>query len=157
MKNVTLLTLLVLTLTGCANRVVCSGLRKIEPSKTAILDSMKKVADWQLTNDSPSLSHYQLNSWTYGAFYVGVMALDSISDTPTYHDAMLATGKKLDWQPGRRPYHADDQCVGQMYLELYLKHHDPAMLDPIKAKLDNILEHPSSDSLEVGKGKKDRY
>jgi unsaturated rhamnogalacturonyl hydrolase len=99
-----------------------------------------------------------LNSWTYGAFYVGVMALDSIADSPKYHDAMLATGKKLDWQPGRRAYHADDQCVGQMYLEMYLRDHDPAMLKPIKAKLDYVLEHPSSDSLEYDKkGKEDRY
>ena len=157
MKYLAILTFAALTQTGCADRLLCSGLRKIEPPETAILDSMKKVADWQLTNDSPSLSHYQLNSWTYGAFYVGVMALDNISDTPKYHDAMLATGKKLDWQPGKRPYHADDQCVGQMYLELYLKYHDAAMLTPIKAKLDNILEHPSSDSLEFGKGKQDRY
>src|SRR4051812_41030115 len=126
MKNLAILILAALAFTGCAHQRL-SGNTPSSPELSAsiILDSMKKVADWQLTNDSPSLSHYQLNSWTYGAFYVGVMALDSISDTPMYHDAMLATGKKLDWQPGKRPYHADDQCVGQMYLELYLKHHDP--------------------------------
>ena len=52
---------------------------------------MQKAADWQLINDLPS--HYKLNEWTYGAFYVGMRALDSIADTPKYHDAMLATGK----------------------------------------------------------------
>jgi unsaturated rhamnogalacturonyl hydrolase len=159
MKNLALLTLTALTLTGCAHDRLSTKRRSSpELSAPVILDSMKKVADWQLTNDSPSLSRSQLNGWTYGAFYVGVMALDSIADSPKYHDAMLATGKKLDWQPGRRAYHADDQCVGQMYLEMYLKDHDPAMLKPIKAKLDYVLEHPSSDSLEFDKkGKEDRY
>src|SRR5438270_9406611 len=101
MKYLALLTLAALIFSGCAHgRLSSKTPSSPELSKPVILESMKKVADWQLTNDSPSLSHYQLNSWTYGAFYVGVMALDSISDTPKYHDAMRATGKKLDWQPG---------------------------------------------------------
>jgi unsaturated rhamnogalacturonyl hydrolase len=148
-----------MSLFGCArdhatsNAVVTPGI-----SASSILDSMKKVADWQLTNASPSHANYRENGWTYGAFYDGVMALDGIAGTPKYHDAMVAIGKKLDWQPGRRAYHADDQCVGQMYLELYMKDHDPAMLGPIKARLDNILEHPSSDDLDFSKkGKMDRY
>ena len=113
------LTLTALALCGCAHERLSSQ-TTTSPGLSApfILNSMKKVADWQLTNDSPSLKNYRLNEWTYGAFYVGVMALDDIAGTPKYHDAMLATGKKLDWQPGRRAYHADDQVVGQMYLEM---------------------------------------
>jgi rhamnogalacturonyl hydrolase YesR len=129
-----------------------------EDSPSHILSAMEKVADWQLTNASPSAAHYQENGWTYAAFYAGVMALDSIAGSTKYHDAMAAEGKKLDWQTGRRQYHADDYCVGQMYLELYMKDHDPAMLGPIKAKLDYILEHPSTESLDFSKkGKADRF
>ena len=159
MKYLALLTLTALTLTGCVqDRLSSKEPLPTELYSSSILNSMIKVADWQLTNDSPSLGHYKLNEWTYGAFYAGVMALDSIANTPKYHEAMLATGRKLDWQPGKRAYHADDQAVGQMYLEMYLKDQDPAMLEPIKAKLDNILEHPSTDSLDYDKkGKKDRY
>src|SRR6185437_7181889 len=159
MKNLMFLALLPLLLSACAqNRNLRQGDAAPELPPGRILSSMEKVADWQLTNASPSDAHYQHNGWTYGAFDAGVMALDSIANTPKYHEAMLAEGKKLNWQPGRRAYHADDQCVGQMYLEMYLKHHDPAMLQPIKAKLDYILEHPSSDSLDYNKkGKEDRY
>ena len=161
MKNLALAALLVLTVSACAqDRPPASQTTAVE-SPPAILAKMKQVADWQLTNASPSAAHSRNakeNVWTYGAFYAGVMALDSIADTPKYDDAMVAVGKKLDWQPGSKPYHADDQCVGQMYLELYMKHHDPVMLAPIKAKLDNILAHPSSDSLDFEKkGKADRY
>ena len=91
---------------------------------------MEKVADWQLTNASPSDKKHigSGTEWTYGAFYAGVMALDSIAENSKYHDAMVAIGKKYNWQPGSRRYHADDQCVGQMYLELYLEDHDPASM-----------------------------
>jgi rhamnogalacturonyl hydrolase YesR len=127
-------------------------------SPSAILATMERVADWQLTNASPSASRYKENGWTYGAFYTGVTSLDSIAGTPKYHSAMIEEGNKLEWKPGPRAYHADDYCVGQMYLELYLKNHDPAMLKPTKAKLDNILAHPSTNSLAFNKNEKqDRF
>src|SRR5262249_29893570 len=155
MKNLAALTLLSFVITACAQDHMAPPSAE---SPAAILATMKKVADWQLTNASPSAKSYKENGWTYGAFYAGVMALDSIAGTPKYHNAMVAVGKKFDWQPGARAYHADDQAVGQMYLELYMKDHDPAMLGPTKAKLDNILTNQSSDSLDFKeKGKMDRY
>src|ERR1044071_5391297 len=118
-----------------------------ELSPQAILATMKKVADWQLVHPSPSADRYTENAWTYGAFYAGVMALGDIAGTGKYHDAMVAMGKKFDWQSPSRRYHADDQCVCQTYLELYLKDHDPAMLKPTREKLDYILAHPSTNDL----------
>ncbi|HXS69688.1 MAG TPA: glycoside hydrolase family 88 protein [Candidatus Polarisedimenticolia bacterium] len=160
MKNLALLGFLaVVTLTASAQeQVISRGVRAAELSPSYILDSMKKVADWQLTNGSPSDNHYTRNGWTWAAFYDGVMALDSIAGTPKYHDAMVEVGKKFDWQPAKKIYFADDQAVGQMYLELYMKDHDPAMLKPIQDRFDYILAHPSSDSLDFKKrGKEDRY
>jgi len=40
-------------------------------------------------------------------------------------------GEKLNWQLGKRPEHADDVAVGQVYLELYLKQKDPKILPPL--------------------------
>src|SRR4051812_21826452 len=98
MKNLALLTLLGLAVSTCAqDRPVASAAAdstKLSPPD--ILATMKKVADWQLTNASPSAVHYKENSWTYGAFYTGVMALDQIAGTPKYHDAMVELGKKFD-------------------------------------------------------------
>ncbi len=157
MKNPALIAVLAVTLSACAQEQA-PGPRAAGLSPATVLASMEKVADWQLSHASPSLQHYQENSWTYGAFYTGVMALDGIAGSPKYHDAMVAVGKKFDWQTGRKQYFADDYCVGQMYLELYMKDHDPAMLGPIKAKLDYILAHPSTDSLDYNKkGKEDRF
>ena len=118
----------------------------ITPS--AILVATKKAADWQLVHPSPSLQRNGEKAWTYGAFYAGVMALSRIADTPKYHDAMVDTGRKFNWEPAPRRYHADDHCVSQMYLELYLQDHDPAMLGPTKERFDWILEHPATNSLD---------
>src|ERR1700742_4097501 len=135
MKYLAFLGLLAVTLSACAQEsAVSHGVAAAELSPSYILDSMKKVADWQLTNGSPSDTHYKYprNGWTWAAFYDGVMALDSIAGTPKYHDAMVEVGKKFDWQPAQKIYFADDQAVGQLYLELYMKDRDPAMLKPIK-------------------------
>lgn len=143
-----------------------------EISPAAVLTTMKLVADWQLANPSPTAGRYKENTWTYGALYTGIMALDEIAGTPKYRDAMVTMGQKFNWQLGPRPYHADDHCVGQTYLELYLKDRDtvrastlrsprnqsyrdlhlkkadPAMLDPVRARFDFILAHPATNVLD---------
>ena len=129
-----------------------------EISPPAILATMKQVADWQLVHPSTSGQRYTEKAWTYGAFYAGVMALNEIDRTRKYHDAMVEKGKKFEWQPAPRIYHADDHCVCQMYLELFLKDRDPAMLGPTKERFDFILAHPATNDLRMGtRGGQDRW
>jgi unsaturated rhamnogalacturonyl hydrolase len=129
-----------------------------EISPSAVLSTMKLVADWQLTNSASSKQRYGTLSWTWGTFYVGVMALNEIADSPKYHDAMLAKGRSLEWNPGPRIYYADDHCVCQMYLEMYLKDRDPWMLGPTRERLDFVLTHPMTNDLHMGtKGSQDRW
>jgi unsaturated rhamnogalacturonyl hydrolase len=119
---------------------------------------MKRVADWQLVNPSASSNRYTEDCWTWGAFYTGMIAWSHIANDPKYHDAMMAMGKRFDWKPAKRIYHADDHCVSQTYLELYLQHRDPAMLAPTKERFDYLLAHPSTNSLEFKiKGALDRW
>src|SRR5262249_17867973 len=56
-------------------------------------------------------------------------------------------GAKFQWKPARRIYHADDHAICQTYLGLFLKHKDPAMLQPTKERFDYILEHRSTNEL----------
>ena len=85
-----------------------------------ILAAMKKVADWQLTQPP----RHPADDWTCAAEYTGMMALSQVSADPKYHDAMMAMGQKQEWKPAKRVYDADDHCVCQTYLELYLQHRD---------------------------------
>ena len=120
-----------------------------------VLAAMKRAADWQLAQPPVRPA---TDDWTYGAFYAGVMALSQVADDPRYHDAMLRMGREHGWQPAKRIYHADDHCVCQTYLELYLQHRDPAMLAPTKERFDYILEHARTNDLHFKvKGASDRW
>jgi rhamnogalacturonyl hydrolase YesR len=104
----------------------------------AVLTLMQQVADWQLAHPS----RHGPTDWTQAAGYAGMMALAGISGDPKYREAMLTMGRQEDWTLGRRIYHADDQAVGQAYVELYFLYRDPRMIAPMRAQFDNILANP---------------
>src|SRR5882724_10827152 len=91
-----------------------------------VLGIMERAADWQLANPSK----WKPTEWEPAAYYTGVMALAGISASPRFEEAMVKMGEANGWKPGPRPYHADDYCVGQTYVELYLRRHDPKMIAP---------------------------
>jgi unsaturated rhamnogalacturonyl hydrolase len=104
----------------------------------AVGAAMRKVADWQLARSEP----YFDRIWTWSVLYSGFMAAsDSLGDAK-YRDALEAMGKKFDWQLRSKMPNADDQSVGQTYLELYLLKKDPAMMEPTRAQLDAVLAGP---------------
>jgi rhamnogalacturonyl hydrolase YesR len=110
----------------------------------AVLQAMERVADWQLAHPS---SDDPLR-WTQAAGYAGMMALAGVSKSPRFEDAMRRMGETNGWQLGKRPYDADDHCVGQTYAELFLQHRDPAMIAPLRERFDWILAHPKDDNLD---------
>jgi rhamnogalacturonyl hydrolase YesR len=104
----------------------------------AVGKAMRKVGDWQLVRSQ----EYFDRIWTWSVLYSGFMAAsDSLGDAK-YRDAMEAMGKKFDWQLRSHLPDADDQSVGQTYLELYLLKKDPAMIAPTRAELDALLAAP---------------
>jgi rhamnogalacturonyl hydrolase YesR len=120
----------------------------------AVLTAMERVADWQLANPSK----HPATDWTQAAGDTGMMALAGISGAKKYRDAMVRMGEINGWQLGKRPYHADDHCVGQTYAELYFQWHDPKMLAPLKAGFDGILTNPREGPLEFRTaGNQDRW
>jgi unsaturated rhamnogalacturonyl hydrolase len=109
---------------------------KIAPA--AVGKAMRKVADWQLARSQP----YFDRIWTWSVLYSGFMATsDSLGDAK-YRDAMLAMGTKFDWKLRSHLPDADDESVGQTYLEFYLSKKDPAMMAPTKSELDALLAAP---------------
>jgi rhamnogalacturonyl hydrolase YesR len=109
----------------------------------AVAKAMRKVADWQLATAQP----YFDRIWTWSALYTGFMAAsDSLGD-PKYRDAMLAMSQKFDWQLRSHRPNADDQSIGQTYLEFYLLKKDPAMMRPTQSELDAILAAPRTSTI----------
>ncbi len=104
-----------------------------------ILSTMERVADWQLANPSK----HKADDWTSAAGWAGFMALDGISGSPRFRAAMIRMGETNGWRPAARKFHADDHCVGQTYVELWLRTRDPGMIAPLRARFDDILATPS--------------
>jgi rhamnogalacturonyl hydrolase YesR len=104
-------------------------------TRPELAKAMKLVADWQLSR----LPAQPQVDWTFAALYAGFMGVPDQVAGDKYKKAMEEIGNGLNWQPGPRLLHADDQAVGQMYVEQYLLHKDPKMLEPIKARMDQVI------------------
>ena len=110
----------------------------------AILNVMQRVADWQLAQPAET---NRPNSWIEAAGDVGIMALAGISGDPKYRQAMMTLGTNSQWKLASfsgRKYHADDQCIGQTWTELYLTYRNNFMIAPMREHFDFILAHPSN-------------
>lgn len=104
--------------------------------KKDVTHALRKVADWQLDRVRKNYSQ----DWTFAALYAGFMAVPSSVNGNTYQDAMRDMGTQFNWQLGSRTEHADDHAVGQTYLELYEKNHDPATLAPTRQRMDALIQ-----------------
>ena len=60
-----------------------------------------------------------------------------------YYDFLMQIGKKHHWGFLKRLYHADDLVIAQMYIRMYEKYHDPAMIQPTIARVDSVVAKPS--------------
>jgi unsaturated rhamnogalacturonyl hydrolase len=102
--------------------------------------AMEKVADWQLARAEPGFNQ----DWTFAALYTGFMAVPKAAGGAQYQQAMLRMAKKFNWQLGPRLPNADDQAIGQTYLELYSRFHDAAMIGPTREKMDAVMALPDN-------------
>lgn len=109
---------------------------------------LKKVADYQIRTP---LTHPGAD-WTNGALYAGMAEWAGIAGDDQYYTWLKAVGDKNGWTYNHRAdkrarYHADDYCVGQMYVELYRKYGDLRMITPMREYFDSILVNPSTADL----------
>ena len=107
-----------------------------------VLTAMQRVADWQLAHADTN----RPTGWVQAVGDVGMMALAGISGDSKYRAAMLAKGEANDWELAEyqgRKYHADDQCEGQVWTELYFLYRENKMIAPMRERFDFILANPS--------------
>jgi unsaturated rhamnogalacturonyl hydrolase len=111
----------------------------------AIEAAMRKVGDWELDRSRPYFSQ----DWTFAALYAGFMAAAKTLPEPRYEEAMMQVGNNFEWKLGPRLSHADDQAIGQTYLELYGDHHDPKMIGPTREQFDAPMKTPDDPAKPV--------
>jgi rhamnogalacturonyl hydrolase YesR len=145
---ITLTALLLLdTFVNCQTENVPAFSDKLTVADVKIV--LRAVADWQIKEP---LKHHELD-WTNAALYAGMAEWASVAGDGKYYEWLRSIGEKNGWkyyehpkQPLRR-YHADDYCVGQMYIELYRKYKDKNMILPMRNYLDQILKDPAKGEL----------
>lgn len=105
----------------------------------AISAAMKKVADWELTAAEPSFNQ----QWTFAALYDGLLAASETTHDAKYRNAVLHMAEHFDWQLlDKRFPHADDQALGQAYLDLYMADRKPERMANTKAVMDRLVVRP---------------
>jgi rhamnogalacturonyl hydrolase YesR len=145
MKHIKSFTLVFLIFTGLTGY---SQDFKADLNKNDVRTVLKAVADWQIRTP---LTHH-IADWTNAALYAGMADWAGIAGDNSYYEWLRGIGDKSSWtyyihdNPLRR-YHADDYCIGQMYVELYRKYGDKKMIRPMRAYLDQILKDPAKGDL----------
>lgn len=99
------------------------------------------VSSWQIDNFS-NVKHKKAG-WTNGALYIGMFHWADSQNDSTVFNFLKGVGKDLDWGLLSRSYHADDICVGQMYIEMYKKYGKDKMVQPVKERAFYVASHPS--------------
>ncbi len=140
------------------------------PAAESVKANMKRVADWQIEHFGDVFDQwkrkvpYAVTEWPSAALYVGMLKWAEIAGDESYYQWMKGLGEKEQWTLFQNRlyedsvdkrlylYHADDHCVGQMYIELYRKYKQPEMIAPTIKQFDHIVANPSNVSLEYDGG-----
>jgi rhamnogalacturonyl hydrolase YesR len=101
----------------------------------ALKDVMKRVMNYQIK----AYNGKHPVDWEAGAFWVGVTQAWKSTGDKDFYDAAKTWADGAKWKPATRPFHADDICVGQCYIDLYLHDKDPKMIEHIKPVLESYL------------------
>jgi len=119
-----------------------------------VIEGMLELAfDWQLANESDRQNG---TGWVNGAFYTGVSAMYAATGREKYREAILNKGESADWNlrlrtTGKTFYHADDHCLGQSWLELYILEENPSQIwiDDVKNRLDQVMASPLAGDIDM--------
>ena len=122
------------------------------PKPAEVKALMKRVADWQIANPAEDGKRNELD-WTQAALYVGMADWAELAERTdqddTYYKWLLRIGRRHQWQPGARMYHADDIAVSAVWLDLYRKYGERSMWLPTLARTEFVVRHPSDGTLEL--------
>jgi unsaturated rhamnogalacturonyl hydrolase len=110
-------------------------------SREGVIAEAEKMADVQLAQLAGKPADI---GWICAVMWTGYADLSHISSKITYANAIKRLGDKVRWTPLDRPgfpNHADDLCIGQVFLDCYTIKSDPARLGPTKARIDAASDY----------------
>ncbi|WP_239805727.1 glycoside hydrolase family 88/105 protein [Croceicoccus hydrothermalis] len=124
-----------------------------EQSDQAI-ETATKLAEWQLArmNDPDVVSRVTFETanpraWEQAAFWIGMTRLADAGAPPRIRQAIMKMGRANEWEPGERPYHADDHAITQAYLWAAEHGAGAAAREPTQKAFDSIIDEPAVTTL----------
>jgi rhamnogalacturonyl hydrolase YesR len=149
---------------GCASTYASGATRPAEQvpqaralsdeiQREAVVQAMTVVAEWQLANPS----EHKPYEWHVAPFWASLVAFAPLSeDRDRYLAAVRRNGAANEWEPGPRPFLADDHAITQSYFLLYNIERDQRMIAPALARFDEMLRTSFDESLEFSSEKTSR-
>lgn len=133
----------------------------------SIREVCEAVSSWQIAHfdkvplgQKCFIADYQVH-WSSGVLYAGMSRWASYSSDERIFDFLKGIGDANGWglYSARTPYHADDICVGQMYVDVYNRYHDSKMLEATFDRALYVASNPSHAALSKRDkaGKHDRW
>lgn len=126
--------------------VITAGAQKL-PKKKETLDAMR-LTNAYFMNKWPDAGktiftniERPSNIWTRAVYYEGLMELYKVDADAKYKDYALQWGEFHKWnlRGGIKTRNADNQCCGQIYIDLYLMDKKEAYIKNIKASIDSMM------------------
>ena len=118
-------------------------------TRRSIESSMERAFDWQINNivyaaplPDGGFQDVSDTEWVRGAFFSGVMAAHEATGDTDYLEAAKEISERNRWQPGPRPRCADDHCIAQTYVRIYLLEPDERYIEAIVARFDEMIADP---------------
>lgn len=120
-------------------------------TKEGIEKLMRRTADWQLANPvkKDKWGDIHLLDWHYAAFFTGLMDLYEQTGDDRYRSEMYNIGQHYDWKTLNDVLHADRVAIIDMYMRLYEKHKEPAMLEKVRWAMDIIMSRGTGKKVMV--------
>jgi rhamnogalacturonyl hydrolase YesR len=110
-------------------------------SREQIIAEGEKVADAQLAQLATKKPEI---GWVSGVMWAGYADFSHVSAKGAYAAAVEQTGDKFHWTPrfqAKAPYHADDLCICQAFLDAYATKNDPARLGPSQSRIGAVSDY----------------
>jgi unsaturated rhamnogalacturonyl hydrolase len=108
------------------------------PSRAAVFDVLRRVNDrWIGSHADPGP-----NDWARATYFSGDMALYRLTGNPTYlqYASKWAEVHRYGLLGGTTTRNADNQCAGQVYLDLAELQPDPVRIADIEACIRNMVD-----------------
>jgi len=133
--------------------VAVADFRATMPRPAEVIAQARRVADWQIAHRDrmdaifagrPSAKNPR--DWQQATFWV---AMTELADRDArYRAPLLDLGRSEQFRLGDRPFHADDQLIGQTWLWAARHGAGKAATAPMRAYFDTMLANRPANSLE---------